>query len=84
MNNGRYENANHYEQGLKLAEAGQYQQALACMQEHLRTAGDDAQVLNDTGAILHCLGRSVEAIDYHPKTLRELVTPKLFENLARE
>jgi glycosyltransferase involved in cell wall biosynthesis len=67
MNNGQLGNANNYEKGLKLAEAGQYQQALTCIQEHLRTDGDDAQVLNDTGAILHCLGRSVEAIDYFVK-----------------
>ncbi len=64
MDYGAPGNVNHYEQGLRLAEAGQYQQALACMQEHLLIAGDDAQVLNDTGAILHCLGRSVEAIDH--------------------
>ena len=67
MSNGQPGNVNNYEKGLKLAEAGQYQEALACMQEHLRTAGDDAQVLNDIGAILHCLGRSIEAIDYFVK-----------------
>jgi tetratricopeptide (TPR) repeat protein len=58
---------NHYQRGLELAEAGQYQQALACLQEHVRTAPEDAQALNDAGAILHCLGRSVEAIDYFLK-----------------
>jgi len=56
--------ANYYERGLKLAEAGRYQEALACIQEHLRTAPDDAQTLNDAGAILHCLGRSDEAIEH--------------------
>ncbi|MFB0552163.1 MAG: glycosyltransferase [Phycisphaerae bacterium] len=54
----------HYERGLELAEAGKYQEALACMQEHLRTTGGNAQVLNDTGAILYCLGRSDEAIEH--------------------
>ena len=53
-----------YEKGQKMAEAGRYQEALICMQEHLHTAPDDARALNDTGAILHCLGRSNEAIDY--------------------
>jgi hypothetical protein len=63
---------NHHERGLRLAEAGRYQDALVCMQEHLRTASDDAEALNDTGAILHCLGHSNEAIDYFIKaqTLR--------------
>ncbi|MCP4613765.1 MAG: glycosyltransferase [Planctomycetes bacterium] len=61
---------NHYERGLDLAEAGKHQEALACMQEHLRITGDNAQVLNDTGAILHCLGRSDEAIEHFIKALR--------------
>ncbi len=59
----------HYERGLELAEAGKYQEALACMQEHLRTTGVNAQVLNDTGAILYCLGRSDEAIEHFVKAL---------------
>lgn len=63
-------NSNNYERGLELAEAGNYHQALACMQEYLRTAPDDAQVLNDTGAILHCLGRSSEAIEHFVKARR--------------
>jgi len=54
----------HYERGLELAEAGKYQEALACMKTHLCTTGDNAQVLNDTGAILYCLGRSDEAIEH--------------------
>ena len=65
--NNAFENTNHYEKGLQLAESGRYQDALVCMQEHLRTAPDDAETLNDTGAILHCLGRSNEAIDYFVK-----------------
>ena len=55
---------NHYEKGLELAEAGEYQEALVCMEEHLRAAPNDAQVLNDTAAILHCLGRSDETINH--------------------
>jgi len=49
---------------LELAEAGRYQEALACIEGHLRTAPDDVQALNDAGAILHCLGRSDEAINH--------------------
>jgi pentatricopeptide repeat protein len=60
-------NSNHYKRGLESAESGKYQEALACMQKHLRTAGGNAQVLNDTGAILHCLGRSDEAIEHFIK-----------------
>jgi hypothetical protein len=60
-------NSNYYQKGLELAEAGKYQEALACTQEQLRTAPDDAQILNDTGAILHCLGRSDEAISHFVK-----------------
>ena len=60
-------NMNHYERGLELAQAGRYDQAFQCMQKHLRKTGDSANVLNDTGAILHCLGRSNEAIDYFVK-----------------
>ncbi len=56
--------SNHYQRGLELAEAGRHSEALDCIQEHLRTAPDDAQALNDAGAILHCLGRSDEAINH--------------------
>ena len=59
----RYENMNYYERGLEFAQVGDYQQALDFMQKHLDTVGEDVQVLNDTGAILHCLGRSDEAIN---------------------
>ncbi|TKJ34861.1 MAG: hypothetical protein CEE38_17020 [Planctomycetes bacterium B3_Pla] len=56
-----------YEKGLELAEAGKHQEALVYMQECLRATPHDAQVLNDTGAILYCLGRSDEAIDHFVK-----------------
>ena len=62
-----HDNLDHYEKGLDLAEAGKHQKALEYMQEHLRRSPDDAEVLNDTGAILHCLGRSDEAIDHFVK-----------------
>ena len=52
----------HYQRGLELASAGRHQEALNCIREHLRMAPNDTQALNDAGAILHCLGRSEEAI----------------------
>jgi len=58
---------NAYQHGVELAEAGNYEAALNCMREHLRGAPCDAQALNDAGAILHCLGRSADAIDYLKK-----------------
>jgi len=51
-----------YQRGLELAEAENYEAALGCIREHLRTAPEDAQALNDAGAILHCLGRFEDAI----------------------
>jgi len=54
---------NHYQRGLELASAGRHQEGLNCIREHLRIAPNDAQALNDAGAILHCLGRSEEAVD---------------------
>jgi len=56
--------SNNYQKGLQLAEEGKYEQALQKIREHLRTTGEQAQALNDAGAILHCLGKSSEAIDY--------------------
>ena len=61
------ETLNYYEKGLKLAEAGKYQEAFDCICQYLRTAAGDVQAINDAGAILHCLGRSQEAIEYFTK-----------------
>ncbi|MBN1505479.1 MAG: hypothetical protein JW955_01465 [Sedimentisphaerales bacterium] len=51
-----------YRRGLQLAEAGKYEEGLHWIREHLRAEPQDAQALNDAGAILHCLGRTDEAI----------------------
>lgn len=67
--NNAFGKPNYYEKGLELAESGKYQEAISCMQEYLRTTSGNAQVLNDTGAILHCLGRSDEAIEHFVKAL---------------
>lgn len=66
-------NASNYQKALELAEAGHYQDSLFRIQEHLRTVPDDAQALNDAGAILYCLGRSDEAIEHlvKAKTLQK-------------
>ncbi len=61
---GNETNSNHSEKCKDLAEAGRYQEALECMQEQLRVTPDDPEVLNDAGTILHCLGRSDEAISH--------------------
>jgi glycosyltransferase involved in cell wall biosynthesis len=51
-----------YQRGLELAETGRYEEGLHYIREHLRTEPQDVQALNDAGAILHCLGRTAEAI----------------------
>jgi len=56
--------SDNYQRGLELAEAGRYEEALACIEQHLQRVPEDAEALNDTGAILHCLGRSAEAIGH--------------------
>ncbi len=53
---------NYYQKGLELASAGRHQEGLNCIREHLRIVPNDAQALNDAGAILHCLGHTDEAI----------------------
>ena len=56
-------NLNSYQEGLELAESGRYQEALCRIEEYLQACPEDAEALNDTGAILHCLGRSAEAVE---------------------
>jgi len=59
--------ANYYQKGLELAEAGRHKEALECLQLYLGNTPNDGQAINDAGAILHCLGRSDEAIEYFRK-----------------
>ena len=56
--------SNDYQKALELAEASKHAEALACIQEYLISAPNDTEALNDTGAILHCLDRSDEAINH--------------------
>jgi len=60
-------NRNNHQKALELAEAGKHEEALGYMQEYLSSSPNDAEVLNDTGAILHCLNRSEEAIKHLAK-----------------
>lgn len=53
-----------YQDALDLAEAGNHQEALDSIQEYLCSSPDDAEALNDAGAILHCLGRSDEGVKH--------------------
>jgi len=56
--------SSRYQQAVGLAETGKYQEALARIEEYLRVSPNDVEALNDAGAILHCLGRSDEAIEH--------------------
>ena len=53
-----------YQHALDLAETGKYEEAVSFIQEYLISSPNDAEALNDTGTILHCMGRSDEAIDH--------------------
>ena len=61
------EKTDDYNQILELAEQGQTEQALARIQKYLDSDPCNAEVLNDTGAILFSLGRTEEAISYLEK-----------------
>lgn len=56
------ENLSDYNRGLELAQAGEYVQAMECIDRHLSENPVDAEALNDAGVILHCLRRDDEAI----------------------
>ncbi len=75
--------ANHYEEALQHADQGQYQQAYDAIALRLEQTPDDAEVLNDTGVILHCLNRSQESIA-HLTRAREISgdAPDIIWNLV--
>ncbi|MHC5059882.1 MAG: glycosyltransferase [Planctomycetota bacterium] len=56
-----------YKRGVELAEAGQHEQALECMNQHLKANPKDGDAHNDAGAILYCLGKVEEAIRHFEK-----------------
>jgi Flp pilus assembly protein TadD len=59
-----FENLNDYQKALESAEIGRYEDALGYIQEHLGSSPNDAEALNDAGAILHCMGRSDESVKH--------------------
>ncbi len=63
-------NEDFYERGLQLAEAGSHQQALEYIERYINGAPDDAEAINDAGAIMHCLGRFDEAIEHFLRARR--------------
>jgi tetratricopeptide (TPR) repeat protein len=73
----------NYQKGLELAESGKHSEALNYFQEHLSYHPDDSEALNDTGAVLHCLGKTEEAIHYFLKAYRLAGNkPEIIWNLA--
>lgn len=62
--NNEPQNPNAYQKAQEMAEAGKHAEALEYIQEHLNANPNDAEALNDAGAILHCIGRSQEGISY--------------------
>lgn len=63
MQNDAIVKSKDYQHALDLAETGRHDEALSFIKEYLISSPNDAEAMNDTGAILHCLGRSDEAID---------------------
>ncbi|HPS54959.1 MAG TPA: glycosyltransferase [Sedimentisphaerales bacterium] len=57
-------NSDNYEKASKLAEQGKYDEAFDSICLYLAGNPEDIQALNDAGAILHCQGKSSEAITY--------------------
>jgi glycosyltransferase involved in cell wall biosynthesis len=53
--------ASAYEHGMALVEQGKHAEALGPLMEHLGVNPHDVQAINDTGAILYCLGRMEES-----------------------
>jgi len=60
--NDAFDKSNNYQKALEFAETGRHAEALACANEYLSSSPNDTEALNDVGAILHCLGRSDEAV----------------------
>lgn len=57
----------NYQDALKLAEQGNYRQAFECIENYLRNDAGNPEIWNDAGAILHCLGKTEQAIEYFSK-----------------
>ena len=59
--------SNDYVLAGELAEAGQYDKAVALLKKHLQANPDDGVACNDLGTILYCMNRGDEAIGYFQK-----------------
>jgi tetratricopeptide (TPR) repeat protein len=53
-----------YLKAAESAEAGRHEEALHYIQEYLASSPNDAEALNDAGAILHCIGCPDEAVNH--------------------
>lgn len=69
--------SNSYEQALKLAEAGQHEQALGLIQDHLLRNPRDGQALNDAGTLLYALGKFDQAAEHLKLAAANLKDEKL-------
>src|SRR4030042_933271 len=77
------QDSNSYQKISALAEAGKHEESLGCLQQYLIRHPDDIQALNDIGAVLHCLGRTEEALHYLLKSHRlEPQNPQIIWNLV--
>ena len=64
VQNDAFGRSGDYQKALELAEAGRHEEALACIQEYLSSSPNNAEALNDAGAIFHCMGCPDEAINH--------------------
>lgn len=72
-----------YDEALSLADAGQHEEALACLQEYLTQAPNDGTALNDAGTILYALGRFDQAIAHLQMSMAKLGSdPQAIWNLC--
>lgn len=72
-----------HQEATTLAEAGEFQAAYDLFQCYLKDHPDDAEALNDTAVVLHCMHRSGEGIDYLVRA-RQVAgdSPEIVWNLA--
>jgi Flp pilus assembly protein TadD len=56
-----------YQKALDLAESGKFTEALDVLEKFQQSSPRNAELMNDIGAILHCMHRSDEAIEYFQK-----------------
>ncbi len=74
---------NGYRRAIELVEQGKHQDALKLIEEYVVSNPQDVEALNDTGAILHSLGRSEDAVECFLRA-RKIApdSPQVLWNLA--